>query len=136
MSRIMAIDFGMKRTGIAISDEMNLIASGLCTVETSQLMDFLKENIASKNISTLVVGLPTQIDGTPSAIEKNILFFIEDFQQLFPHVKVEREDERYTSKMAAETIYQSGIKKKKRQNKALLDETSATIILQSYMYNN
>lgn len=136
MSRIMAIDFGMKRTGIAISDEMNLIASGLCTVETSQLMDFLKENLASKNISTLVVGLPTQIDGTPSAIEKNILFFIEDFQQLFPHVKVEREDERYTSKMAAETIYQSGIKKKKRQNKALLDETSATIILQSYMYNN
>ncbi len=136
MSRIMAIDFGMKRTGIAISDEMNLIASGLCTVETSQLMDFLKENIASKNISTLVVGLPTQIDGTPSAIEKNILFFIEDFQQLFPHIKVEREDERYTSKMAAETIYQSGIKKKKRQNKALLDETSATIILQSYMYNN
>lgn len=135
MNRIMAIDFGMKRTGIAVSDEMNMIASGLCTVATNELMEFLKKSINEYHISTLVIGQPTQIDGTPSAIEKNILFFIEDFEQLFPSVKVVREDERYTSKMAAEVIFKSGIKKKKRQNKALLDETSATIILQSYMYN-
>lgn len=136
MNRIMAIDFGMKRTGIAVSDEMNMIASGLCTVPTEDLMDFLKKAMHEYHIATLVVGQPTQIDGTPSAIEKNILYFIEDFQKIFPSVRVVREDERYTSKMAAEVIYQSGIKKKKRQNKALLDETSATIILQSYMYNS
>jgi putative Holliday junction resolvase len=136
MKRIMAIDFGLKRTGIAISDELNMIASGLCTVNTIELMEFLKKSIPQYSIATLVVGQPTQIDGTPSAIEKNILFFIEDFLQLFPHVEIVREDERYTSKMAAAVIYQSGIKKKNRQNKALLDETSATIILQSYMYNN
>lgn len=132
----MAIDFGLKRTGIAISDELTIIASGLCTVETIHLMTFLKNAIVQYNIGTLVVGQPTQIDGTPSAIEKNILFFVEDFTALFPSVEIVREDERYTSKMAAEVIYMSGIKKKKRQNKALLDETSATIILQSYMYNN
>ncbi len=134
MGKVLALDFGIKRTGIAISDEMKMIASGLKTLDTRELMAFLKDQIPKENIDTLVVGEPKHVDGQAMKLETNIKYFIEDFQELFPKVKVERMDERFTSKMAFQTMIDSGLKKKQRQNKALIDEVSATIILQNYLY--
>ncbi len=129
----MAIDFGIKRTGIAVTDEMQLIASGLTTVATKDLMSYLEDYFLKEKVEILVVGEPTNADGTPSAIEKNISFFIEDFKQKFPLIIVKRENERYTSKMAFQSMIDGGVKQKKRRNKATLDQISATLILQSYM---
>lgn len=134
MGKVLALDFGIKRTGIAISDKMKMIASGLKTLDTRELMAFLKDQIPKENIDTLVVGEPKHVDGQAMKLETNIKYFIEDFQELFPKVKVERMDERFTSKMAFQTMIDSGLKKKQRQNKALIDEVSATIILQNYLY--
>jgi|TARA_R110000751_G_scaffold259111_1_gene358434 putative Holliday junction resolvase len=133
MGRILAIDYGGKRTGIAVTDEMQIIASGLTTVETSKLMSFLKEYITSENVTDLVVGEPTQKDGTPSGIEAEIQKFLKRFVKGFPEMPVHRVDERYTSKMAFQTMIDSGLKKKQRRNKALIDEIAATIILQDFM---
>jgi putative Holliday junction resolvase len=132
-TKVIALDFGMKRTGIAISDEMKMIASGLRTVETRKLMQELKKIIEEGSIDTLVVGQPKHIDGKPMQLEKNILYFIEDVQALFPSLIIKRIDERFTSKMAFQTMIDSGLKKKQRQNKGLVDEISATIILQNYL---
>ena len=132
-TKVIALDFGMKRTGIAISDEMKMIASGLRTVETRKLMQELKKIIEEESIDTLVVGQPKHIDGKPMQLEKNILYFIEDVQALFPSLIIKRIDERFTSKMAFQTMIDSGLKKKQRQNKGLVDEISATIILQNYL---
>lgn len=134
MGKVLALDFGIKRTGIAISDEMKMIASGLKTLDTRVLMSFLQDLIPKENIETLVVGEPKHVDGQAMKLETNIKYFIEDFQALFPKVKVERMDERFTSKMAFQSMIDSGLKKKQRQNKALIDEVSATIILQNYLY--
>lgn len=135
MGRILALDYGSKRTGIAITDEMKLIASGLTTVTTSELMDFLKKYIASEKVELVLVGEPKQKDGTHSSIEEHIQKFLKKFSTVFPDLEVKRVDERYTSKMAFQTMIDSGLKKKQRQNKALIDEISATIILQEYLYN-
>ncbi|TXE17371.1 Holliday junction resolvase RuvX [Psychroflexus gondwanensis] len=132
-TKVIALDFGIKRTGIAISDEMKMIASGLRTVETRNLMQELKKIIEEESVDTLVVGQPKHIDGKPMQLEKNILFFIEDVQALFPTLIIKRIDERFTSKMAFQTMIDSGLKKKQRQNKGLVDEISATIILQNYL---
>jgi len=132
-TKVIALDFGIKRTGIAISDEMKMIASGLRTVETRNLMQELKKIIEEESIDTLVVGQPKHIDGKPMQLEKNILYFIEDVQALFPSLIIKRIDERFTSKMAFQTMIDSGLKKKQRQNKGLVDEISATIILQNYL---
>ena len=132
-TKVIALDFGMKRTGIAISEEMKMIASGLRTVETRKLMQELKKIIEEESIDTLVVGQPKHIDGKPMQLEKNILYFIEDVQALFPSLIIKRIDERFTSKMAFQTMIDSGLKKKQRQNKGLVDEISATIILQNYL---
>lgn len=132
-TKVLALDFGLKRTGIAISDEMKMIASGLKTVDSRELMDELKSIISEESIDTLVVGEPKFTDGKPMQLEKNILMFIEDVQKLFPELKITRMDERFTSKMAFQTMIDSGLKKKKRKNKALVDEISATIILQNYL---
>ncbi|AFU67651.1 Holliday junction resolvase, putative [Psychroflexus torquis ATCC 700755] len=132
-TKVIALDFGMKRTGIAISDEMKMIASGLRTVETRNLMQELKKIIEEESVDTLVVGQPKHIDGKPMQLEKNILYFIEDVQALFPSLVIKRIDERFTSKMAFQTMIDSGLKKKQRQNKGLVDEISATIILQNYL---
>lgn len=132
-TKVIALDFGMKRTGIAISDEMKMIASGLRTVETRNLMQELKKIIKEESVDTLVVGQPKHIDGKPMQLEKNILYFIEDVQALFPSLVIKRIDERFTSKMAFQTMIDSGLKKKQRQNKGLVDEISATIILQNYL---
>lgn len=133
MGRILAIDYGAKRTGIAVTDEMQIIASGLTTVETDKLLPFLKEYFTSENVIDVVVGEPTQKDGTPSAIEEEIQKFLKKFVKLFPEMPVHRVDERYTSKMAFQTMIDSGLKKKQRRNKALIDEIAATIMLQDYM---
>lgn len=133
MGRILAIDYGGKRTGIAVTDEMQLIASGLTTVETKVLLPFLIDYFASENVTDVVVGEPTQKDGTPSGIEEEIQKFLKRFVKQFPGMPVHRIDERYTSKMAFQTMIDSGLKKKQRRNKALIDEIAATIMLQDFM---
>lgn len=134
MGRILALDYGSKRTGIAITDELQLIASGLTTVATSELMDFLTKYIASEKVELVLVGEPKQKDGSHSDIEEVIKKFLVKFSKSFPDLLVKRVDERYTSKMAFQTMIDSGLKKKQRRNKALIDEISATIILQEYLY--
>lgn len=136
MARILAIDFGTKRTGIAVTDELQLIASGLTTVETPKLLKFLKDYFLAENVSLVLVGQPLQKDGTPSDVEEEIQKFLEIFKKNFQEMPVKRVDERYTSKMAFQTMIDSGLSKKKRRNKALIDEISATIILQEYLYND
>jgi len=135
MARILAIDFGTKRTGIAVTDELQLIASGLDTVATTTLIDFLKKYFEAEKVDLVIVGQPLQKDGTPSDVESEIKKFLDVFSKQFPVMPVKRVDERYTSKMAFQTMIDSGLKKKQRRNKALLDEISATIILQEYLYN-
>ncbi len=135
MGRILAIDYGTKRTGIAITDELQLIASGLTTVSTNELISFLRDYFASEKVELILVGEPTQKDGTPSDVEEEIQKFLKKFYKTFPALEVKRVDERYTSKMAFQTMIDSGLKKKQRRNKALIDEISATIILQEYLYN-
>lgn len=133
MGRILAIDYGTKRTGLAVTDEMQIIASGLTTVESKELVTFLQTYIATENVEKFVVGLPKQMDNTASESEVFILKFLDQLIKAIPDIPVERVDERFTSKMAFQTMIDSGLKKKQRQNKALIDEISATLILQSYM---
>jgi putative Holliday junction resolvase len=135
MARILAIDYGKIRTGIAITDELQIIASGLTTVATKELMPFLKEYIANENVELIVIGEPKQKDGTASQSEILIEGFLKKLKKALPNIPVKRIDERFTSKMAFQTMIDSGLKKKQRQNKALVDEISATLILQSYLYN-
>jgi putative Holliday junction resolvase len=135
MGRLLAIDYGTKRTGIAITDELQLIASGLATIHTKDLIPFLKDYFKKEHVDIVIIGEPKQKDGTHSMIESEIRTFIKRFSVEFPGYIVKRMDERFTSKMAFQTMIDSGLKKKQRQNKALVDEISATIILQDYLYN-
>lgn len=135
MGRILAIDFGKKRTGIAVTDELQIIASGLTTVNTSELISFLKDYTQKENVELFLVGKPKQMDNSDSESEVLILPFLEKLEKAIPSIPIKRVDERFTSKMAFQTMIDSGLKKKQRQNKALVDEISATIILQSYLYN-
>lgn len=134
MGRILAIDFGTKRTGIAVTDELQIIASGLTTVPTSELLSFLEGYFAKENVELVLMGEPKQMNNTASHSEVGIQEFLKKFSEKFPEKELKRVDERFTSKMAVQTMIDSGLKKKKRQNKALVDEISATIILQSYLY--
>ena len=135
MARIIAIDYGSKRTGVAITDPLQLIASGLTTVETKQLMPFLKNYFKEEDVETMVIGEPKRMNNEPSDIEGDIIRFRESVSRTFPKLKTVRQDERFTSKMAFQTMIDSGLSKKKRQNKATIDEVSATIILQDYLYS-
>jgi putative Holliday junction resolvase len=135
MARILAIDFGKVRTGLAVTDEMQIIASGLTTVNTKELIAFLKDYLNKEQVELFLVGEPKQMDNTPSESEALIIPFLVKLENAFPKIPIKRVDERFTSKMATQTLIDSGLKKKQRQNKALLDEVSATIILQSYLYN-
>lgn len=134
MARILAFDYGLKRTGIAVTDELQIIASGLTTVNTPELFSFLNSYLLDENVELFVVGLPKQMDNTPSESEKLIRPFIEKLQKKFPHIPIKRVDERFSSKMAFQAMIDGGVKKKQRKNKALIDEVSATIILQSYLH--
>ena len=135
MGRILAIDYGKVRTGIAVTDELQLIASGLTTVLTKELLSFLITYVETENVEAFVVGLPKQMNNEASESEALIRPFLDKLEKKFPNIPIERVDERFTSKMAFQTMIDSGLKKKQRQNKALVDEISATIILQSYLYN-
>jgi len=136
LSRILALDFGKKRTGIAVTDELQLIASGLTTIDTNQLFDFLKKYFENELVELVVVGEPKQMNGLPSESEELIQPVLRKLTKLFPELKIERQDERFTSKMALQSMIERGVKKKKRQNKALIDEISATLILQAYLDRN
>lgn len=133
MPRIIAIDYGKKRTGIAVTDELQIIASGLTTVPTESLFDFLTTYINREDVVKILVGDPLQMNGEPSESATMINNFVARFEQLFPSIKVVRVDERFTSKLAMQTMIDSGLSKKQRQNKALLDEISATIMLRDYL---
>ncbi|GAA4306325.1 Holliday junction resolvase RuvX [Aestuariibaculum suncheonense] len=135
MARILAIDYGMKRTGIAVTDELQIIASGLTTVNTKELLPFLKDYTEKETVELFVVGEPKQMDNTASESEVLIQPFLEKLKKQFPNIPVYRVDERFTSKMAFQTMIDSGLKKNQRKNKALIDEISATLILQSYLYS-
>ena len=135
MGRLLAIDYGTKRTGIAITDDLQLIASGLTTVNTAELIPFLKEYFASEKVEMMLVGEPKQKDGSHSLVEIEIKKFLKIISETFPKLNIERRDERFTSKIAFQTMIDSGLKMKQRQNKALVDEISATILLQDYLYN-
>jgi putative Holliday junction resolvase len=133
MPRVLAIDYGAKRTGIAVTDEMKIIASGLTTIPTGDLFDFLKQYFTTEKVERVLVGEPKQMNGQPSESAEIIEKFIEKFGQTFPLIPLEKVDERFTSKMAFQTMIDSGLKKKQRQNKALIDEIAATILLQDYL---
>lgn len=135
MARVLAIDFGKIRTGIAVTDELKIIASGLTTVNTSDLLSFLKEYTSKEKVELFLMGLPKQMDNSDSESEALILPFLKKIEKLFPQIPMKRIDERFTSKMAFQTMIDSGMKKKQRKNKAIVDEISATIILQSYLYS-
>ncbi len=133
MGQIMAIDYGKKRTGIAVTDDLQLIASGLDTAETHRLFEFLTKYLAENQVDEIVVGQPVDLRGNLSEVEADILKFIAEFSLKFPEVAVSRMDERFTSKMASYFISQSGKNRKQRQEKALVDKVSATILLQNYL---
>ncbi|CAM3953316.1 MULTISPECIES: Holliday junction resolvase RuvX [Flavobacterium] len=133
MPRILSIDYGLKRTGIAVTDEMQIIASGLTTIASDTLVVFLKEYFSKENVEKVIIGEPKQMDGTPSESAAIIEKFIKIFQKEFPEMKLDRVDERFTSKMAFQTMIDSGLKKNQRKNKALIDEIAATIMLQDYL---
>lgn len=135
MARILAIDFGTKRTGIAVTDELQIIASGLTTVETKDLFAFLKEYVSNESVELFVIGEPKRLNNEASESEAAIKPFIDKLTKTFPDIPFTRVDERFTSKMAFQTMIDSGLTKKQRKNKALVDEISATIILQSYLYS-
>ncbi|MGB7841736.1 MAG: Holliday junction resolvase RuvX, partial [Salinimicrobium sp.] len=128
MARILALDFGSKRTGIAVTDELQIIASGLTTVLSVELLPFLEKYFSEENVELVLLGEPKQMNNTASESEVSIQEFLKKFSKKFPQMKLERVDERFTSKMAFQTMIDSGLKKKQRQNKALVDEISATII--------
>lgn len=133
MARILAIDYGQKRTGIAVTDEMQIIASGLTTVASETTLLFLKNYFDQEKVERVLIGQPMQMNYTPSESTETIEAFVKKFEKLFPEMPVERVDERFTSKIAQKTMLASGLKKKQRQNKALVDEISATIMLQDFL---
>lgn len=135
MGRIVAIDYGKKRTGIAVTDTLKIIAQGLKTVATEQLIYELKQYFASEPIEKVILGYPVDLDGNPTENTFRVEKFQKNFIKVFPTIPIEYVDERYTSKMAFQTMIDSGLKKKARQNKALIDEISATIMLQEYLGN-
>ncbi|MBX2891622.1 MAG: Holliday junction resolvase RuvX [Saprospiraceae bacterium] len=133
MGRILAIDFGLKRTGFAVTDPLKIIATALTTVPTHEAFDFLKKYCAEEEVESFVVGLPMHPDGNPAQIAPQADAFAEKLKKLFPDKPVIRQDERYTSNEAKRIILQSGIKKQKRRDKALVDKIAAALILEQYM---
>jgi putative Holliday junction resolvase len=133
MSRLLSIDYGKKRTGIAVSDSLQIIANGLTTVETSKLFEFLEDYLKKEEVESIIVGLPKQMNGEPSENMKRIEPFVNRLKKIYPKINIEYYDERFTSKLAHQAMIDGGLKKQDRRNKELVDEISATIILQGYM---
>ena len=134
MPRIIALDYGSRRTGIATTDPLQIIATPLITVATKDLMEFLTTYFQKEEVSDMVVGQPTRHDGSFSGIEKYILVFIEKFKTTHPSIKVHRINEMYSSQDAMQALIHSGVKKKDRRDKKLLDSTAATLLLQEFLY--
>lgn len=133
MARLLAIDYGRKRSGIAVSDTLQIIANGLTTVPSHTIINFLKDYVAKEPVELIIIGLPRQMNYEESESMQYIKPFVKKLQKEIPDIPVEYFDERFTSRMAHQTMIDGGLKKKQRQNKALVDEISATIILQGYM---
>jgi putative holliday junction resolvase len=133
LARVLSIDYGLKRVGLAVTDPMQIIANSLTTVETPQIFDYLKKYFAAEKVEKVIVGLPKQLNNQPSESMPWVEKFVSDFTKLFPEIPVQYIDERFTSKMAVQAMVQGGMKKKDRQNKAMIDTLSATILLQSYL---
>lgn len=133
MGRILAIDYGQKRVGIAVTDELQMIANGLETVHVKDIWNFLKKYTDKENVECIVVGEPKNLRNLPSDSTRFIEPFVKKLKKTFPNIKVDRFDERFTSKLAFDAMIESGLNKKKRSDKAMVDKISATIILQSYM---
>jgi putative holliday junction resolvase len=133
MARILAIDYGKKRSGIAVTDPLKIIASGLTTVDTDQLIYFLKQYTTKEEVERILLGHPKRLDGSDNDITPKVEKLYAQLQKLFPAIPAQLIDERFTSKMAFQTMIDSGLKKKDRRDKALVDEISATILLQGYL---
>lgn len=133
MARLLSIDYGKKRTGIAVSDPLQIIANGLTTVETSKLFEFLEDYLKNEEVESIIVGLPKQMSGELSENMKRIEPFVNRLKKIYPTINIEYFDERFSSKLAHRAMIDGGLKKQDRRNKALVDEISATIILQGYM---
>lgn len=133
MSKILAIDYGEKRSGLAETDDMQIVASGLAGIMTSNLIPFLEKYMSENSVEKIIIGLPVRLNGKLSDVEISIQKLIKKITSLFPNIPVERVDERFTSKIASHFISLSGKSKKNRENKHLLDEVSATLILQTYL---
>ena len=133
MGKLLAFDFGTKRIGLAETDPLQIIASALDVVDNKKIFEYLDVYLKREKVDEFIVGEPKQMDDTPSESEKYIKPFIEELEKKYPNIPIKRVDERYTSKMAFQTMIDSGIGKKARRNKGLVDKISATIILQSYM---
>ena len=136
MGRILAIDFGLKRTGIAVTDPLKIIATGLTTVPTGDLLEFLQQYCAEEDVESFVVGLPLHPDGNPAQIAPECDAFAGRLRKLFPDKPVFRQDERYTSNEAKRIILESGAKKQKRRDKSLVDKVAAALILEQFMEAN
>jgi putative holliday junction resolvase len=134
--RILAIDFGSKRTGIAVTDPLQIIASALVTVPTAELFVFLKKYVSDEQVERFVVGAPFHEDGNPAQMAAEIDLFCEKIGKMFPEIAVSRQDERFTSNMAKAIMLQNGMKKKDRRDKNNVDKIAAAIILESWMYAN
>ena len=133
MARILAIDYGTKRVGVAVTDPLGMIAGALATVDTPRIFDFLSEYLTVNDCNRLVIGYPLTLRNEPAEVTREIDCFIERFASLYPYIEVIKYDERFTSKLAFDTILASGIGRRKRRDKAVIDRISATIILQNYL---
>ena len=136
MPRILSIDYGLKRTGIAVTDPLQIIATGLTTVESKQLIPFLKDYFAKETVEKIIIGWPTNWDDSATHATPLVEKCIKDLQKNFPAMPIQKVDERYTSKMAKDAMLEMGLKKMERRNKALVDEIAATIMLQEYLRTN
>ncbi len=133
MARILSIDYGGKRTGIAVTDPFKMIATGLCTVETPKLIQFLKDYFSKEAVEQVIVGMPSNWDDSATHATPLVERFLKDFQKNFPAIPIQTVDERYTSKMATDAMLQMGLKKKQRRDKAMVDKIAATIMLQEFL---
>ncbi len=133
MARILCIDYGRKRTGLAVTDPLQIIAGGLVTVATSELFDFLQQYVAKEQVERIIIGKPMQPNGRPSENLQRVQQFVRQWQKARPDIPIEYYDERFTSVLAHQAMLDAGLKKQRRQDKALVDEIAATIILQDYM---
>jgi putative Holliday junction resolvase len=133
LSRILAIDYGLKRTGLAVTDPLKIIATGLTTIESKQLIPFLKKYFGEEQVELIIIGEPKNWDDSDTHATPLVHKIIKELEKTFPSIPIKKVDERFTSKMASQAMIEMGLKKKQRQNKALIDEIAATIMLQEYL---